>query len=170
MNKYPPISQRLHEKLMEIVPSRDGEMEYRPCSVTLRDGIQLPCVYVVPVQPYGRYWGIPREQERGKPFVRVEDIVDITESPLRLPAQFASHIYEGGESGMGYCLFTVVFGDGLAQSCGTGNAVDFVALPDGYTGSDIVRVERHAGRNAPRMKRSLEFFWCFYDGVQPDVA
>ena len=75
-------------------------MEYRPCSVTLRDGARLSCVYVVPVQPYIRYWGIPPEEDRGKHWIRVEDVEDITESPLRLPAQFASHIYEAGESGI----------------------------------------------------------------------
>src|SRR5688500_721775 len=116
MHRYPPISRSLHEKLMAIVPSRDGEMEYRPCTVTLRDGTRLPRVYVVPVLPYMRFWGVPPEHDSGKHWIRVSDVVDLTESPFRLPAQLASHIYEGGESGMRYCLFTVVFRDETSQT------------------------------------------------------
>jgi len=166
MHKYPPISRSLYAKLTAVAPSRDGEMEYRPCSVTLRDGTRLPCVYVVPVQPYMRYWGVPPEHDRGKYWIRIEDVDEVAESPLRLPAQFASHIYEGGESGMGYCVFRVVFRDNTSQAYLTGNAVDFIQLPDGQTMADIVRVERHAGRNDTRIKGGMEYFWCIYNGVQ----
>lgn len=82
----------------------------------------------------------------------------------------ASDIYRGGESGMGYCLFTVIFRDGTTQPCVTGNAVDFIYLPDGCTSADIVSVTRGAGRNDPQMKAGAQYFWCIYDGVEEVVS
>jgi hypothetical protein len=33
-------------------------MEYKPCAVTLADGVELACVYVVDWKPYIRHCGV----------------------------------------------------------------------------------------------------------------
>jgi hypothetical protein len=55
----------------------------------------------------------------------------VEDSPTRVLARFANAIYENGESGMGYTIFTVVFSDGILQACVTEKAVDFISYPNG---------------------------------------
>ena len=131
-----------------VAPSIDGDIQYRPCSITLKDGRTLPCVYVVDAQIYINQWGVWPEDDQGKQKVRIEEVSSIIESPLRLPARFANELYQAGESGMGYCLFTLVFFDGSKQAYVTGNALDFVDLPSGKTQADIKAAIPHEGRDA----------------------
>jgi len=140
-------------------------MEYFPCRVTLRSGETLDCVYVVPALPYVKIWGVWPEDDPGKLSVRIENVVDIDESPNRLPVAIADQIYRAGESCMGGCYFTLHFRDGTAQAYGAGGAVDFVSLPIGQKAQDIVRVEPHAGRNEPGLRIGLTYHWCLFDGV-----
>ena len=57
------ISEELFRQLLGVEPSRDGEMEYRPCRVRLKDGQTLDRVYVADATTYLGLWGIlfPRE-------------------------------------------------------------------------------------------------------------
>lgn len=105
--------------------------------------------------------GVYPEDDRGKRFVRIEDVLKVEDSPTRLPAQFANEIYKHGESGMGYTIFTVVFSDGERQACGTGNAVDFIRYPDGKGPEDVVAVLPHEGRNAQPVG-APDWYWCLY--------
>jgi hypothetical protein len=84
-------------------------------------------------------------------------------SPSRLPAKFANQIYDAGESGMGYTIFTVEFEDGSRQAYSAGNAVDFVQYPSGQTESSVVGVVPHIGRGEPSMKSAPGYFWCLYE-------
>lgn len=151
---------------MLVPSSKDRNLEYRPCAVTLRDGRYLPCVYVVPTKPYMGIWGVPPEADPGKRSIDIREVAEISECATRLPPEFATYIYEGGESGMGYCLFTLVFKDGTRQSYGTGGAVDFVRFPEGYSAADIKEVERHAGRYDTNRMEGEEYCWCLYDGIE----
>jgi hypothetical protein len=112
-------------------------------------------------QSYIDVWGVWPEDDRGKHHIRIEDVVSISESPLRLPVRFANELYRAGESGMGYCLFTLVFSDGSKQAYVSGNAVDFVHLPAGRTNADISAVLPHEGRNVPQ-KQGPEYFWSLF--------
>jgi hypothetical protein len=111
--------------------------------------------------PYIRHWGVYPQQDHGKSYISVEDVDALAESPRRLPAQFTNKLYENGESGMGYTIFTVVFADGSRQAYGTGNAVDFIRYPDGKGQSDVVDVLPHEGRNAEPVS-SPEYYWCLF--------
>lgn len=102
------------------MPSGDDELKYYPCRVTLKDGTILDTVYIEPEIPYFRIWGIWPEDDRGKRSVKIEDVLNVEDSPTRLPVRFANEIYEHGESGMGYSIFTVEFSDGQRQACVTG--------------------------------------------------
>jgi hypothetical protein len=136
---------------------------YFPCRVTLRDGRILDTVYIEPEMPYLRWWGVYPEDDRGKRFVQVEDVVKVEDSPTRLPAQFANQIYDHGESGMGYTIFTVVFSDGERQVCITGNAVDFIRYPSGKGPNDVLSVLPYKGRNSQQVG-APDWYWCLYSG------
>jgi hypothetical protein len=136
---------------------------YFPCRVTLSDGRILDTVYIEPEMPYLRWWGVFPEDDRGKRFVKIEDVVKVEETPTRLPARFANQVYDHGESGMGYTIFTVVFSDGEQQAYGTGNAVDFIRYPNGKGPTDVVAVLPHEGRNAQPVT-APDWYWCLYSG------
>ncbi len=160
------IPAALYEQLLQVEPSYDGGMEYRPCLVTLNDGRKVDCVYVVHEQQYIRHWGVWPEDDSGKQSLLIEYVSGIEESPSRLPPKIANKIYNAGESGMGYCVFTLVFTDGSTQAYVTGNAVDFVALPNGKAARDIRKVLPHEGRQAENQKQGLDYYWCIYSGVE----
>lgn len=162
MARYSPLSEPVREALSGIEPSRDGQLEYFPCRVVLRDGQILNNVYIEPEKPYLRQWGVYPEDDEGKKWIRIDDIASVEDSPIRLPARFANEIYRNGESGMGYTIFRVVFADGSRQTCLTGNAVDFIRYPSGKGPADVVSVIPHAGREDDSAVRSPGWYWCLY--------
>ena len=161
-----PIPADLYAKLQHIQPSRDGEMRYYPCRVRLRDGRTLDRVYVQPREPYLTYWGMMPDEDPGKHSIPIEEIVDLEDSPDRLPPLFANLIYEAGESGMGYTLFRVEFRDGTSIPVITGNAVDFVVFPAHVGAADVVGVRPHEGRDDDPQP-APDYAWAIFDGVQP---
>jgi hypothetical protein len=158
---YPPLSAELRESLAAIVPSNDGELQYHPCSVTLKNGTAVPCVYVVAAQSYINIWGVWPEDDPAKRHISISEIVSLAESPFRLPPHFAAQLYAAGESGMGYSIFTLVFRDGSEQTCLSGNAIDFVHLPVGKTMSDISGVIPHKRRSANYVEAPV-YHWCLF--------
>ena len=157
----PKLPDKLREDLSAITPSRDGDLTYWPCAARMKDGTVLVCVYVVPEGPYIKHWGVYPQQDRGKSHISVADVDALSESPRRLPATFANKLYESGESGMGYTIFTVVFADGSRQAYGAGNAVDFIRYPEEKGQSDVVDVLLHKERNAEPVS-SPEYYWCLF--------
>src|SRR6266542_3300388 len=139
------IRPELLSQLMNVEPSIDGDLEYRPCLVHLHDGRALDRVYVVQAEPYIRLWGIWPEFDRGKRSLSIDEVVQINESPSRLPARLATKMYEAGESGMGYCRFILILRDGRRLPYVTGDAVDFVDLPPGVTPDHVLDLLPHEG-------------------------
>jgi hypothetical protein len=164
MPRYPSLPDHVREALGGIVPSGDDELWYFPCRVTLRDGRIIDTVYIEPEMPYLRWWGVYPEDDRGKKFVKIEDVVKVEDSPTRLPVRFANQIYDHGESGMGYTIFTVIFSDGTRQAYSSGNAVDFICYPDGKEPNDVVAVLPHEGKYAQPVA-APDWFWCLYSGA-----
>jgi|HubBroStandDraft_3_1064219.scaffolds.fasta_scaffold135644_2 hypothetical protein len=159
---YSALLPDVREALKNIGPSRDGELVYYPCRAVLKSGEAFDTVYIVPEKPYVKHWGVYPENDRGKRWIRMEDIAEVQESPTRLPAQFANEIYRNGESGMGYTIFTVVFADGVRQACATGNAVDFIQYPIGEGPKDVIAVIPHEGRRGDSLVKSPQWYWCLY--------
>lgn len=157
-SKLPP---HLAEQLRRVPPSHDGKLKYHPCRVTLDDGQVLDHVYIVEARAFIVKWGIWPEDDPGKRSVPIERVVSVEESPCRLPAALANKLYKAGESGMGYCAFTVEFKDGTRQAYVTGNAVDFIDAPAGLRASDAVRVDPHKGHNESPL-HGPDYFWCLY--------
>ena len=107
----------------------DGMIEYFPCMVHLTNGEQHDCVYVVDAKSYIRIWGVWPDEDCGKRALAIQDVAQIHLSPSRLPVQFARQMYAVGESGMGYCIFTLQFADGTRQTYCTGNLLIFQNFP-----------------------------------------
>ena len=158
---FPRLPDKLRGDLKTITPSIDGGLTYWPCAARMKDGTVLLCVYVVPEGPYIKHWGVYPQQDSGKSYISISDMDALTESPYRLPAQFANELYESGESRMGYTIFTVLFSDGSRQAYGTGNALDFVRFPEGKTAADVTGVVPHEGREA-ELVSGREYYWCLF--------
>ena len=162
----PIIRPELYRQLIKVEPSIAEGIEYRPCRVTLKDGISNDFVYVVEAAPYIKYWGVWPTEDRAKHALDLRDVSEIQDSPFRLPAKLATTLYKQGESGMGYTIFTLILKDGSRLACATGNAVDF-PTQDVRT-YEIVDVIPHEGRREveehshdPRW-RPPAYAWCLY--------
>jgi hypothetical protein len=162
MSRYSALPEHVRNQLSSIEPSRDGELIYYPIRAVFKSGEVLDTVYIVPERRYLKYWGVYPEADKGKRWVRIEDVVEVEDSPTRLPARFADEIYRQGESGMGYTIFTVVFAGGQTQACVTGNAVDFICYPPGRSAKDVVAVRPHEGRRDDSLVKAPEWYWCLY--------
>jgi hypothetical protein len=77
---------------------------------------------------------------RGLDWIHPADVEVVSESPFRLPAQFANKLYAAGESGMGLMIFTLIFSDKKRWECFQGNIIDFPNFPEGKFGRDVVDV------------------------------
>jgi hypothetical protein len=159
-----PISAMLFEKLNRITPSRDRDMLYYPCRVVIRDGRVFDRVYVQPREPYLTYWGILPFDDRHKGWIAISEVVDVDESPLRLPPHLAEKVYEKGETGMGFTIFRMDLRGGKSRAVATGNAVDFIPLREGEKGADVVRVHTGIGR-VEDTELAPPYYWSIYDGV-----
>jgi hypothetical protein len=151
----------LQAQLHVIEPTHDGIIEYFPCMVQLANGEQHDCVYVVDANSYIRIWGVWPDEDRGKQALAVQDVVQIHPSPTRLPVQFARQMYAVGESGMGYCIFTLQFSDGTRQAYCTGNLIDFPELPEGKSVRDVVALIPNEGPREQTLG-TREYYWCLF--------
>jgi hypothetical protein len=109
--------------------------------------------------------GVWPEDDSAKLAVDLNAVVEIEESPFRLPARFANELYDAGESGMGYTVFKVEFRDGSQAAFDNGNAIDFVIYPPGQSASTVARVSPHEGRHDPRQP-SADYGWCLFERMR----
>jgi hypothetical protein len=158
---YPSLSASLREELSKIEPSYVGKIKYCPCAVKLRDGSERDCVYLIEQYSYISVWGVYPEDDPGKGWIPVDEVLSVRSSLSRLPAKFATKLYEGGESGMGFVVFTVRFSDGSQQAYVAGNAADFIRYPNEKKADDVVDVLPHVGRDTKPVQVP-EHFWCLY--------
>lgn len=158
-DRYPILSENLRTKLARITPTQSI---YFPAMVTLRSGERRDAVYLSPALEWFEQWGVWPDEDAGKSDLPLDEVVDLEESPSRLPPRFAQTLYAAGESGMGYVIFQLHFRDGSSASFGLGGAIDFPDLPPGKTPGDIVGVTPHAGRGDPLMRGGREYAWCLF--------
>lgn len=122
----------------------------------------VDALYLAPSLAYLRQWGIYPEDDKGKQWIPLEWLDHVEPSPLRLPAPFANSLYQRGETGLGYYIFTIIFHDGTQQTCISGSTLDFVQYPLGKGPKDVQEVIPYEGRKAPGMVKSPPCFWCLY--------
>lgn len=161
----PIIPSVLYEQLLEVPASHTGELDYRPCQVTLRDGSTVDRVYVVEALPYFRTWGVAPEDDAGKSSLPIHEVRSLRESPYRLEARLATKMYQAGESGMGYCVFQLLVDDGRRLDCLTGNALDFIDWPPGVSPGMVRGLVPHAGEARTSTDRigGADYSWCLFE-------
>ena len=157
------ISPKLLAQVEAVRPSVDRRLLYRPCQVVLRDGSVMDRVYVQEAWTWKQVWGVWPEDDRGKSWISIDDVVAISESPSRLAPDLATRLLEAGESGMGYARFTLVLRDGRRVTAVTGGAVDSPGLPAGTSATDVVDVipHHHEGDTATQMAEP-PYWWSLY--------
>ncbi len=142
-------------QLRQIEPSRDDGIAYYPCRAQLHEGTHVDYVYVVDQAQFERIWGVGPE----RPTLDASTIVALQEAPMRLPKRFADQLYRAGESGMGYCIFTLRFQNGVSHVFSTGNVVDFPGFPPPLHPRDVIEVLPHTGRGEPMLGPAAHV-WC----------
>ena len=162
--EYPEIDMLVYEQLKKVKPSQDKGLNYYPCKVVFCGGEVLDCVYIVEAQEYIKVWGRWPESDPGKRHIDIKTVEKVFESSKRLPAHLANKMYKAGESGMGYCAFTIVLKDGREINCVTGNAVDFLELPSDVNTDMIIDLIPHS-RSANYLK-GANYYWCIYSKPQ----
>lgn len=149
--------------LMRIPPSKHRDAEFRPAQLRLRDATVVRCAYVMTADTFRAHFGTNAD---GPDFIAIDEVEAIKECPHRLPAEFATRIHNEGETGMGYCLFTVKYSDGTKTVFNTSSTgLDFVDYPPGKSPADVVDVIPHSGSIADIFGRSrggLEFKWLIF--------
>ncbi len=161
---FPGLSAELRAQLDSVPLAHDRDFALAPCQVTLRSGEVVDRVYIVEAESFIGLWG----WDAARPYISLEDVVSIRESPTRLPSEFADRLYHAGESGMGYVIFTVVTGNGSRFPFSTGDAVDFPNWPPGLGPQDVVDVLPHVGRELfreggyPPTQQGADYLWCLY--------
>lgn len=128
-------------------------------------------MYLVEARGYFSKWGVAPWNDSWKRHVPVERIRGLRDSPTRLPPTIANESYKHGEDGMGHCVFELVLADGRVLACQTGNAIDFVSLPDGVTSDQIVGVRPGLGRGREPNCRERRYAWSLYqdETTTPDL-
>ena len=160
---YALLPDSIEKALSKVQPSWDDTFAYYPCKVVLKDGTVFDNVYIQPEHPWVDYWGYYPEKSQE---FSIEDVAEVGDSPMRLPAQFATELYRHGESnGTGYTIFTVVFADGHRQAWGGGNAVDFIRYPAEKGPDDVIQVIPHEGRRDPNIMTRPDYYVCLYSGA-----
>lgn len=149
--------------LKHVSPSNDGQILYYPCSVSMKGGREFPHVYFAEAKSWLASWAPLPNIELGSHHLDVRDVAKLRECPDRLPSAFADRLYEAGESGMGYTIFTLCFADGSRAVYSSGNVVDFVIYPEGKSAADVIDVIPHEGREDSNMRLAPEHHWCIFE-------
>jgi hypothetical protein len=157
----PGLPSALRRQLEAVPPSVDSGLAYRPCTVALRDGSFRDFVYVQEVGAWASRWigkGLIPERR-----MTVDEVTSVAESRRRLPIAIANQLYDVGETGMGYYVFTLVFDDGREVPCLTGGAVDFIDLPDELDPARVVDVRVGVPTiELSKYANAADYLWCFY--------
>ncbi|RIK81529.1 MAG: hypothetical protein DCC68_08355 [Planctomycetota bacterium] len=154
-----PLDEGVADQLGDIEPSISAYgLRLFPCEAVLDDGSVESRVYVVEARGYLAEWGVWPWQDLGKRWIPAERIRSVRSSPLRLAAQFANELNAAGESGMGYCIFSVELRDGRRIFFLMGNAVDFPSWPKDVCPDDVVSVRAHDRH--PDYAPGADYAWC----------
>lgn len=111
--------------------------------------------------PWFDVWGVWPDEDRGKNNLDISLVVDLWESPTRIPAPLAEKPYRGTDGGMGGSLFALVFRDGSRLTVRGGDAHDFVDYPAGYGPAGVVDIECWLDRRTPA-EPLPHFSWCLF--------
>lgn len=157
----PQLTVTQQEQLSRIEPSISNGVRLYPCSVKLRDGKLLDCVYMIEAEDFRRRTHFEHPEDFGGRSVNVEDVASILDSRQRLPARFANQLYDAGESGMGYWSFVVMF-RWWRRKRFTATSIDFINYPLGMGPSDVKGVQPQIGKKRVQLNNDPEVSFCVF--------
>lgn len=162
------------------------------CSVTLSDGLELPCVVLKQAAPRVASAITRLEEERaGNGIVSVpgdsyiatvlaftaldsqispHQIAEVKPSPFAIPWALMNRI--DGETLMGWTAWVFEMADGALFPYATSFSCEFFGLPEGYTFADVAKVHSGAFVNAEgglaQVLDDVEGYWASYEaGATP---
>jgi hypothetical protein len=174
---------------VESLPARAPYGPRYRVAALLTDGTQLPCVVVEAAGPIvdlamrrfeeekkggirailkqsGGYRAIVRSFVTSRNSVVHYDIASLQLSRFSISLERSREI--GGETSMGWTEFYGTMRDGREFRFGTTFFTEFFDMPEGYSASDIVKIEAAVRSEKPRHERVYRekpFFTCYIDGV-----
>lgn len=156
----PILDERLSGQLFQIRPSYRFGYNWFPCSVKLKNGEVIERVYLINAaeEKEGCWLG------EKKALYPLEDVVEIKESPYRLPHRIWKKLNKAGETAMGYLAFTLKFFDGSSfPYVSDGYFLDFFEMPEGKKEKDIIDVTPHHPRQTQEKRlRNASFGFIYY--------
>jgi hypothetical protein len=179
------IAEFLKKNIEPLPPSRFYGASYR-VSVTLKDGLYLPCVVFQNASQVVDLAIKRFDETRGNKSLNIMqdypaivrsfvttgntlndyDVREIGISPFAIP--LARFMEIRGETSMSWTAFTAVMNDGKEFQFGTTFLMEFFEMPDGYTASDIQKIIPAAPlekRSSGKIYRERPFFTCYIDGI-----
>jgi hypothetical protein len=129
------LSERHYQRLKLIDPSWYSGWPVFPAKVTLKCGTVLDSVAFIAGEWPWRHHDWTR--------VQIDDISEIEESQFRLPSKVVEKIKRFGEAYMGGVLARLEFADGTHQDVSylSEGPMDFICLPPGKKGADVIDVK-----------------------------
>lgn len=158
-----------------------------PCyrvSATLNDGLVLPCVVIIAAaptvelaierfhdtrkskDPYMGYRSIVKNFVASGNSINADDIESLQASPYAIPKARMRAIV--CETSMGWTEFYAQMKDGNEFRFGTPLFTEFFAMPEGYSGDDIVKIIPAVRGQKPRCDKiyyDRPFFKCYVDAL-----
>ena len=157
----PLLPPNLYERLKLIEPSWYNGWPVYPAKVRTKNGRSLETVAFI-----SGPWPWRHHQWTQ---VAIDEIDDIIDTESRLPVSIADKLKEIGESSMGTCYARIIFRDGTHQdvSFGTEGPRDFVFLPFGKKGADVVDVkERYQIQNFKSPAWLVDLPTCYFENYK----
>ena len=142
--------------LLRFAPSVYYNQVSWPCEVTLNDGSIFSRVIIRRAEKY---------YHDSNEIIPASRIVEIRESPFRLPSTWSNSIYSEGETGMDYFCYRTHFKDGSTTDFVTPSIVDFPEFSDGKTSEDVLKVETFHQLSQPfdyKDGKSSKYCRCYF--------
>jgi hypothetical protein len=137
--------------------------EYHPCEVLLYDGSVMSNVYVQEAVAWFEQWGVDPEDDPDKQSILVDNVIEIRESPFRMPVRIANTLYQAEPLGREESLFQLVLKNGSFLNCRTGEMLDLLDWPTGVTPDQVIDVRIDFIVDTSAEVRDAEYWWCLYE-------
>ena len=157
--KLPRLSYEIERQRREIIPapwiSYQGSF-YCPCEVRVSDQDWIDHVCLIRATD----WAGPWPHENDGPYLEVSQLLEIRESPSRLPPPFIYQA-EGKAQPLGFngSMIELVYRDGSSTVVG-GDFCEFPPYPDDKGPADVVEVRTPARDRMPEALFPARPIWC----------
>jgi hypothetical protein len=179
------VTEFLQKNIEPLPSSRPYGARYR-VSVTLKDGLYLPCVVFesaslvvdLAIRRFDEtrgnkssniiqdYRSIVRSFVTTGNTLNDYDVREIGVSPFAIPLARVREIQ--GETSMSWTAFSGIMHDGAEFHFGTTFLMEFFEMPEGYAAKDIQKIipaARLEKRESGKIYRERPFFTCYIDGI-----